>query len=226
LAPNRGWGLTTSSPAIMIPACAPRGWSARLGATNLSLDSAQNDPLAQLAQELQDGAFASAPSSSVEAPPPPAQRAPTMGNIQKVRYNHDHLIDLIIANPGITQNELAAIVKYTPAWVSNIMASDAFQARLAERRKEVIDPVLVATCEERARALFCRAQEVLMEKLDKPVVSDQAALRAFELGAKAIGLGGNAAPKIVPVDLSLLAKRLENLQTGRTLEGEAQVVNG
>ncbi len=64
-----------------------------------------------------------------------------------------------------------------------------------------------------------------MEKLDAPVVSDQVVLKAVELGAKAMGVGGNAAPVVPQGDhLSRLADRLIALQSsvrkGETYEGQ------
>jgi hypothetical protein len=129
----------------------------------------------------------------------------------KIRYSHDAMIDLIIAQPGISQNALAVKFGYTPAWVSTIMSSDAFKARLANRREEVVDPALTLSLEERFRGLTERSLAVLAEKLSKPSdqVPDGLALKAVELGAKALGVGGDAPPPQVPVDhLNTLAQRL------------------
>jgi hypothetical protein len=163
---------------------------------------------------------------------PPAARAPTMGNLQRVRYTHADMIDYIIQNPWVSQNELAARYGYSPGWVSNIMASDAFQAAMAARKDEIIDPVMKATVEERFKALVHRSLTVLMEKLEKPNVSDNVAIRAAELGAKAMGLGGHApaAPQQPAADrLVILAERLVTLQTtvrGGIYDGKAERVEG
>lgn len=113
------------------------------------------------------------------------------GAIAKLRYTHESMIDQIIAQPVISQNELAALFGYTPSWISQIIASDAFQARLAERSRDLIDPTLRATVEERFRGLVLRSLEILQEKLNKPShqVSDQLALRTFELSSRAAGYG-------------------------------------
>lgn len=121
-------------------------------------------------------------------------RAPTMGNLDKVRYTHADMIDYIIANPWVSQNELASRYGYTAGWVSNIMASDAWQSALAARKDEVVDPGLKATIEERFRGITILSLQKLQQKLEKPEVSDQVVLRAVELGAKACGVGGNRAP--------------------------------
>lgn len=140
--------------------------------------------------------------------------APTMGRLQKVRYTHEAMIDFIIENPCVSQNALAAHFGFTPGWISNILASDSFQAAMASRREEIVDPELKASIEERFRALVIRSHKVLMDKLALPQVSDQVALRALELGARALGVGGNAPPVPPPTDrLIRLAERLVDLQS-------------
>jgi len=160
----------------------------------------------------------------------------TRGNaVAKVRYTHTDMIDFIIANPGISQNALAARYGYSVGWVSRVMSSDAWVSAMAARRTELIDPGLAATIDERFRALANRSLDRLMEKLDAPVVSDNVVLRAVELGAKAIGVGGNAPPPATSADhLAHLAERLISLQTtvrnsnfqGVTINGISEVVPG
>lgn len=129
-------------------------------------------------------------SELLEVTPP----APTMGNIAKLRYSHVDMIDFIIANPGVTQREMARRYGYTEGWISNVMASDAWQAAMAARRDEVVDPALKASMEERFRGMTILSLQKLQAKLEAPQVSDQVVLRAVELGAKACGIGGNRAP--------------------------------
>lgn len=160
----------------------------------------------------------------------PAPHAPTMGNLAKIRYSHVDMIDYIIAHPGITQDHLAARYGYSPGWISNVMASDAWQSAMAARREELVDPVLKASLEERYKGLALHSLERLMERLDKPNVSDNVILRAAELGAKSVGVGGNAPPPPPDTDhLAQLANRLIDLQAnirnrlpqGATYEGVA-----
>ena len=70
------------------------------------------------------------------------------GAIQRVKYTHDALIDMIIANPAVSQGQLATAFGYTQGWLSRVMNSDAFQARLAARKMEVVDPQLVLSIDE------------------------------------------------------------------------------
>lgn len=152
-----------------------------------------------------------------------------MGNLDKISYSHQDMIDFIIANPGISQNALAARYGYSPGWISNVMASDAWQSAMAARREEMVDPTLRMTIEERFRGITLRSLDRLMEKLDAPVVSDNVVLKAVELGAKAMGIGGNAPPPALPTDhLAQLANRLVALQSNVRkeviLEGSSEIV--
>lgn len=153
--------------------------------------------------------------------------------VAKLRYSHTDMIDFIISNPGISQGALAARYGYTQSWICNVMASDAWQSAMAARREEIVDPQLKLTVDERFRGVTIRSLERLMEKLDAPVVSDQVVLRAVELGAKAMGIGGNAIVAPPPADhLAQLANRLIDLQSrvrdnqGVTINGISEIVPG
>lgn len=136
-----------------------------------------------------------------------------MGNLKRVSYTHKAMVDLILENPGMDQNQIAAYFGYTPGWISSILASDAFQAQMAARREEIIDPELRATIEERFRALIIQSLTVLKAELSKPAVKPEVALRAAELGAKALGIGGHAPQKPPAPDADRLLKLSERLVT-------------
>lgn len=136
--------------------------------------------------------------------------------VMKVSYTHDAMINLIIADPTISQNQLAAQFGYTAGWVSQIIASDAFQAQLAERTKDLVDPTIRATVEERFKALVLRSLDILREKLDKPASSipDQLVVRSLELGSRAMGYGARETPPAAPaVNMHV---HLESLGEGLT----------
>lgn len=122
--------------------------------------------------------------------------APTMGNLDKVRYSHADMIDALLACPTLTQKELAERYGYTQHWISNIMQSDAWKAAYAKRREELIDPTIKTSIEERFNLLAAKSLSVLMAKLDAPKVTDAVALKAAELGARGIGLGGFAGNRV------------------------------
>lgn len=155
--------------------------------------------------------------------------APRREVIAKINYSHDAMVDLIVSNPGISQNAIAATFGYSVSWISQIIATDAFQSRLAERRDEIVDPLIKATVEERFKAIVMRSQEILIEKLSQPAVDAAFALKTMEASAKALGYGARM-ERHVPMapmveQLEELAKNLVKLQRrGTTINGEAQLV--
>ncbi len=152
--------------------------------------------------------------------------APTMGNVAKVNYSHLDMIDYILAHPGASLKDLAARYGYSIGWICNVQASDAWKSAYAARRAQMVDPVLAATIAERFEGVTALSLQRLQEKLEAPQVSDNVVLRAVELGAKALGVGGNAPPAAPPQDhLAALANRLIELQSkvrGRTLDAEVR----
>lgn len=113
--------------------------------------------------------------------------------IKRVRYSHDAMIDLVLAEPSITQNEIAARFERTQAWISRIFCSDAFQARLAQRKSELVDPTIVASIEERLRGLAYQATEVISNKLTAQPNNADLAMKALEVSSRALGFGARSA---------------------------------
>lgn len=110
------------------------------------------------------------------------------GAIARVRYTHDAMIDLILAQPDLKQHQIAGYFGYTEAWVSRVFGSDAFQARLAERKTELVDPTIVASLNEKITALAHQSLDILADKLQATKSADMA-LKSLELSTKALGMG-------------------------------------
>ena len=119
-----------------------------------------------------------------------------MAEIAKVSYTHDAMIDLIVDNPRLSQNELAAHFGYSPSWISQVVNSDAFRERLAERREDVVDPVLRMSLEERIRGVTSVAIDVLLDKL-KATENPNIAIRVLEHGTRALGYGAQKQQQVV-----------------------------
>ena len=108
--------------------------------------------------------------------------------IQRVHYTHDAMIDLLIGRPGVSQAEISRYFGYTQGWTSRVINSDAFQARLAKRKEDITDPLLIQTFEERLRGLANQSLDVIQAKLDATANPDLA-IKALELSTKALGMG-------------------------------------
>lgn len=143
-----------------------------------------------------------------------------MTTLHNMKYSHDAMVDVMVANPSIKQKELAAMFGKTDAWISIVIASDVFQLKLAERKAELIDPTIKEEIEARFRVMTRRSLEVLQEKLSQPssVVDAGLALKAAELGMKGMGIGQERSTVVVESGdrLGRLAARLEGLLGPRT----------
>lgn len=151
--------------------------------------------------------------------------------IQKIGYSHDGMINLIISNRGISQNQIAAHFGYSASWVSQVMSSDAFQARLAERAAEIEDPTIRATVEEGLKGLVSRSMEIIKEKLkgEASAIPDNLAIRTLELSTRALGMGAKAPVINVGVNvenhLENLGGRLTSLLTRKRSETQPSLEN-
>lgn len=108
--------------------------------------------------------------------------------IQVMKYTHEAMIDVILAQPGIKQIELAKIFERSVPWISRIIGSDSFQAALAKRRDDITDPFLVATIEERMRGLAFQSLDIIAERLELTKNVDLA-LKGLDISSKALGFG-------------------------------------
>lgn len=160
--------------------------------------------------------------------------SPTRWEPVKLRYSHKAMIDMLIAEPWLKQNDLAVRFGRTASWISTIMASDAFQAELARRSEEILDPVLRMKANERFEGLMLRSIEILEQKLSAhhTAVPDQLALRTFELTSRANGYGARDTTTVnvnVTQQIDDAGDQLVHLlrrKKAEVLEGECTDVKG
>jgi len=108
----------------------------------------------------------------------------------------EEMVDILLAYPMMSRSELAQRVGYSANWVSIVINSDAFQAKLAERRNELVNPVLALSLEEKYKGLVDMSLDIVAEKLaesNNPAL----ALQALEIGNKALGLGQQKGQNLV-----------------------------
>lgn len=163
------------------------------------------------------------PGASPLAPPPNPKQA-----VQKLNYSHEAMVNLIIANPAISGNELAEIFGYSASWISTIITSDLFQAKLEERRAEFVDPELRLSIKTQMNGLLHRSLEILQHKLSKKPdeVPDQLALQTAKIMGQNLGHGNEVKVSIEQTNTHLheLGDNLVGLLRRRkaevALEGE------
>lgn len=142
-----------------------------------------------------------------------SQLATNKPAIAKMTYSHEAMVDIIVANPGISQNAIADMFGYTPSWISQIITSDTFQTALAKRREQLVDPLLRATLEGEFKALVARSLDILQQKLNRPAleIPDNLALRALEIGSRAAGYGAkdlNPPQQTTPAEVHIHLEQL------------------
>lgn len=133
-----------------------------------------------------------------ESPESGAQ--PNKVTLAKTHYTHAAMADMILANPRISQRELAAHFGYTESWISIVINSDAFQAMLADRKSEVVDPLLRRDVEEAIKGLVSKSVEILRDKLASPNSNTDLALEVFKSATKAAGYGARTGSTTVNVN--------------------------
>lgn len=84
----------------------------------------------------------------------------------KTAMTHDAIIDIMIANPRATQPQIAQALGYKSiVSVGVILHSDSFQARYVARRKELADPIVIASLEDRLRGIAHDSAEIVAKRL-------------------------------------------------------------
>ena len=135
-------------------------------------------------------------------------------SLAKISYTHDAMIDLIIAEPAVSQGDLAKFFGYTQSWVSTVKNSDAFQARLAERRGELIDPAIVASIDEKFRALADSSLSMLIERVNGPLkVTDDFLIQTAKLSAGALGYGAKPVGGAQTTNIALVVQVPPKIQS-------------
>lgn len=109
---------------------------------------------------------------------------------------HEAIIDAIIAQPQVRAAALAAQFGYSVEGIRVLMRTDAFREKLAERKGEIVDPLLTASVEERLKSLADLSIQRLLEKLSANP-SDRLVTDSVELSTRALGYGARQQPTAV-----------------------------
>ena len=144
-----------------------------------------------------------------------------------VNYSHAAMMDFIIANPGASQNEVAAHFGYTASWVSTVMCSDLFQATMAKRRAEIIDPILRDKVEKNFERLVMMSQDLLIKKLSQPNPSDNLVTRVLDISSKAAGYGAREdRPPANPVNINIHLESMKEGLVNLLRKSRTEVIDG
>lgn len=107
--------------------------------------------------------------------PLPDRPIPRRHGPRKWRNMYDGVLDLMIAEPGMSQRELAARLGKTHAWICSVVNTDMFKARLHERRLEH-QTILSETISEQIVDIAHTGMRVLKKKLSEDGIDANTAL--------------------------------------------------
>lgn len=96
-----------------------------------------------------------------------------------VTYTHESIARWLIANPGRSLRECADFVGYSPAWLSQVIHSDAFQAYYRKLSSDA-NALVIVSAHDRLTSLADAALEKLEELVDGAQTSGTAGLRDRE----------------------------------------------
>jgi hypothetical protein len=145
--------------------------------------------------------------------------------VQKMNYSHEKLIDALIANPRVTQRQLAGMFGYSEGWLSQIVRSDGFRELYESRRKELVDPTILESLENRFAALTSRSIDILLEDLDMRA-NPEVALKALSISAQAQGYGARG-PTVQLNQSFVVAMPEKSVDSAEWIASHApRVVNG
>jgi hypothetical protein len=109
----------------------------------------------------------------------------------KRRPWHELVAEMWIADPNLSQREIARTLNRTECWLSILVNSDSFKHYLAMRKEEIVDPILRATVEDRLTSVANKAAELFLERLHMAgtAIPNKDLLRAMEISTKGLGMG-------------------------------------
>lgn len=112
--------------------------------------------------------------------------------IQKMSPKHEAILNFILMNPTAKYSEVAGHFNVTPAWLSTIVHSHAFQDQLRRRQDEFFDAAVVKDLGEKVQAAAHMTLDEYMEKVptlspDQLISSSDKLLGRLGFGTKSNG---------------------------------------
>lgn len=104
---------------------------------------------------------------------------------------HEAVIDMWLVDPTLQQGEIARALGKTQAWVSILVNSDAFRAKYAARKAELVDPYISEGAETRLKAVVNEAANELVKRLTLAPggMSVRELTSVVGVASKALGMG-------------------------------------
>lgn len=142
---------------------------------------------------------------------------------------HEAILQFMIGNPTLKMSEIAGHFGVTPAWLSTIVWSDAFQNQLARRHDELFDVAVVQELGDKVSAAAHMTMDEYLAKIptmttDQLINGSDKLLKSLGYGSKGttnfnIGEGSNVQVNNHQVGGDVLAKAREKI--GKSQVGPA-----
>jgi len=150
--------------------------------------------------------------------------------VDKLSPRHENILNFIIANPTVPMRKVAEEFSMTNTWLSCVVHSDAFQAKLRERQ-EVVFHDSIMPLENRLTALAHASIDKLETALEFNQLSAPEVRKTTDMVLKSLGYGvgkttlnvqqNNTQVLCAPSDLVAKARDRIGKGGGAVIEGEA-----
>lgn len=159
-------------------------------------------------------------SQDLEVIDPPVKRRRSASQI------HQAIADLRLANPEMSQGDIAQRLGYTQTWVSMVECSDSFKAYFAGRRAEFEKGIVEDmrdTIRSRANRILARAHQIIEDSLNRGDVGFNTAVRAGDHIAKFADAEQAESARSVEQHLHIHGENLRQLLRRRKAEAAIDV---
>ena len=142
--------------------------------------------------------------------------------IAKISDLHEGILNYIVTNPKASRMEVCEEFGVTRSWVSIIIHSDVFQAKLRDRQNEVFTEAIVAPIQDKLLGAAHMATERLMDLL--PYESEvKNVAGALDTTLKNLGYGQRAAGvNVTAENVQILQASPDALARARSMVGAAR----
>lgn len=158
-------------------------------------------------------------------PPPESVVSDNHPQITRLSHRHEAVLRAMLENPDARLGDIAALLGYTPAWLSTLIHTDAFRAELKKRQGELWEESSISI-RERLTGLAEAGLDVLGERLADAETPTREVRETTQMALAGLGYsgGGGAAAGGQTVNVINVPSEVFQRARSRVLEGRATVV--
>jgi hypothetical protein len=151
-------------------------------------------------------------------------------HIQVTRLSHRHeaVLRAMLENPDARLGDIAALLGYTPAWLSTLIHTDAFRAELKKRQGELWEESSVSI-RERLTGIAEAGLDVLGERLANAETPTREVRETTQMALSGLGYSGGGGANaggqtvnVINVPSDVFQRARSRVLEGRPLEAEAK----